>query len=53
MERDGAKPTQVAALTAPPAAAPGLEAGQGILDLKVGELSGDRFSAVPAGTRSG
>jgi hypothetical protein len=51
MERDGAKPTRVAALTTPPAAAPGSEAGQVMLNLKVGEMFGDRFSAVPAGTQ--
>jgi len=52
MAREGAKPTQVAAaLTAPPALTAGSEAGQGILDFKVGEMLGDRFSAVPAGTR--
>lgn len=51
MERAGAKPTQVATQTAPPAAASASGAGQGVLDLKVGEMLGDRFSAVPAGTQ--
>ncbi len=51
MERDGARPTQVAALAAPPAATPGLAAGQGTLSLKVGEMVSGRFLAVPAGTQ--
>lgn len=51
MERDGAKPTQVVALNTPPAAGSGLGSGQGILNLKVGEMLGGRFSAVPAGTQ--
>ncbi len=51
MEREGAKPMRAATLTVPPAAASGSGAGHGILDLKVGETLGDRFSAVPAGTQ--
>jgi hypothetical protein len=51
MERNGAKPTQVATQAAPSAAASASGAGQGILNLKVGEMLGDRFSAVPAGTQ--
>jgi hypothetical protein len=50
MQRDGAKPRQVATATAQPATASGSGAAQGILNLKVGEMLGDRFSAVPAGT---
>lgn len=51
MERDGARPTLAVASTASPPAVAGLGAGQGVLDLKVGESLGDRFSAVPAGTQ--
>lgn len=51
MERDSAKPAKVAALTVPPATASGSVAAKGILNLKVGEMLEDRFSAVPAGTQ--
>lgn len=51
MERDGAHPMRAAALAVPPAAVSAMGTGQGILDLKVGETLGDRFSAVPAGTQ--
>ena len=51
MERVGAGARQATALAVPPPAVSGSGVGQGILDLKVGETLGDRFSAVPAGTQ--
>jgi hypothetical protein len=53
MVREGARsPTlQAAALAAPPAVTAGSEVAQGVLDIKVGEMVGSRFSAVPAGTQ--
>jgi hypothetical protein len=55
MERVGANPVRPSALTVSPSAGPGQGQGQGqgqgILDLKVGETLGGRFSAVPAGTQ--
>jgi hypothetical protein len=51
MERYGANPIRAATLAVSPTAVSGLGVGQGILNLKVGETLGDRFSAVPAGTQ--
>lgn len=45
----GAKPTQVSAQTK--SAVPGVQAGQAILDLNVGETVAGQFSPVPAGTQ--
>ena len=49
MQHDGAKPTRVAAVTAPPATATGSGSAQGILDLKVGELEYPYNSLVKSG----
>lgn len=51
MEREGAKPTQVTARVAPAADTAGLNAGQGILKLTVGDVVDGRLSSPPAGTR--
>lgn len=51
MERDGARPKQVAATIERSPAASGSGAGLGVLRLRVGETLSDRFSAVPAGTQ--